>query len=372
MPARFGWGPEPATRRSRKRFTCKLDPLPGARDTDRMRAVGLLKYLPIEHPQSLIDVELPVPAPGPRDLRVAVKAISVNPVDVKLRAPKQNVEKTPRVLGFDAAGVVEAVGRDVRSYKPGDDVFYAGSIARAGTNAELHLVDEHIVGRKPKKLSYAQAAALPLTSLTAWEMLFDRFEIPRGMATSDALLVIGAAGGVGSIMTQLARRLTKLRVIGSASRPETVEWVRSMGAHDTVDHTLALAPQVLMLVPAGARYVASLTATDQHFANSAELIAPEGKFGLIDDPKEPLDIRLFKRKSVAIHWEFMFTRAVFETPEPFAQQRILNEVSELVEAGVLRTTMTDDYGPINAENLKRAHAAIETGKTIGKIVLQGW
>jgi len=337
-----------------------------------MRAVGLLKYLPITHPESLIDLELPVPTPGPRDLRVAVRAVSVNPVDVKLRAPKPQVESAPRILGFDAAGVVDAVGRDVRSYKPGDEVFYAGSIARSGTNAEYHLVDEHIVGRKPKKLTFAQAAALPLTSLTAWEMLFDRFEIARGMATSDALLVIGAAGGVGSIMTQLARRLTKLRVIGSASRPETSEWVRAMGAHDVVDHTLPLAPQVAMLAPSGVRYVASLTASERHFTNNAELIAPEGKLGMIDDPGELLDIRLLKRKSVSLHWEFMFTRAIFETAEPFAQQRILNEVSELVETGVLRTTVSDDYGAITAENLKRAHAMLESGKTIGKIVLQGF
>ena len=337
-----------------------------------MRAVGLYQYLPIEHPESLVDVELPAPEPGPRDLRVAVRAVSVNPVDVKVRAPKPDRETAPRILGWDAAGVVDAVGRDVHLFKPGDQVFYAGSIARPGTNAELHLVDERIVGRKPKKLSFAQAAALPLTSLTAWELLFDRFEIPRGIATSDALLIIGAAGGVGSIATQLARRLTGLTVIGTASREESAEWVRSMGAHAIVDHRQPLAAQVKAINAAGARYVAGLTATDQHFEAVADLIAPEGKFGLIDDPRKPLDIRVLKRKSASIHWEFMFTRALFETAEPMAQHRILNHIAELVEAGTIRTTFTHDMGVINAENLRKAHAAIESGTTIGKLVLSGF
>jgi NADPH2:quinone reductase len=337
-----------------------------------MRAVGLHKHLPISHPEALLDLDLPAPEPGPRDLRVAVRAISVNPVDVKVRAPKEKLGDAPRILGWDAAGVVESVGRDVHTFKPGDEVFYAGSIERPGTNAELHLVDERIVGRKPKKLSFAQAAALPLTSLTAWELLFDRFEIPRGIETSDALLVIGAAGGVGSIATQIARRLTKLTVIGTASRPETTEWVRTMGAHHVVDHGQPLAAQVAQLAPAGVRYVASLTATDQHFKDCAELLAPEGKLGLIDDPQERIDVRLLKRKSVSLHWEFMFTRAIFETAEPYAQSRILNEVAELVDTGVLRTTLAEDLGPINAANLKRAHAAIESGRAIGKLVLSGF
>ncbi|HKU38049.1 MAG TPA: zinc-binding alcohol dehydrogenase family protein [Polyangiales bacterium] len=337
-----------------------------------MRAVGLYQYLPIDHPEALLDVELPVPEPGPRDLRVAVRSISVNPVDVKVRAPKAQVEAQPRVLGWDAAGVVDAVGRDVRLFKPGDAVFYAGSIARPGSNAELQLVDERIVGRKPNKLSFAEAAALPLTALTAWELLFDRLRVPRGTDTSDAVLIIGAAGGVGSIATQLARRLTKLTVIGTASRRESTEWVRSMGAHHVVDHSRPLAEQVRALVGRGARYVLSLTATDRHWNDIAELIAPEGALGLIDDPREPLDLRALKQKSASVHWEFMFTRAIFETDEPLAQHRILNEVSELVETGVLRTTLTEELAPINAVNLKRAHAQLETGRTIGKLVLSGF
>lgn len=337
-----------------------------------MRAVGLHHYLPIDHPESLLDLELPVPEPGENDLRVAVRAVSVNPVDTKLRAPKPQVESQPRVLGFDAAGVVDAVGSKVRLFKPGDAVFYAGSIARSGSNAELQLVDERIVGRMPKNLSFAQAAALPLCALTAWELLFDRLPIPRATPTSDAVLIIGAAGGVGSFATQLARRLTKLRVIGTASRAESSEWVHSMGAHHVLDHSQPLAAQVEKLLGSGVRYVVSLTGTDQHWKEIAELIAPEGNFGLIDDPKEALDLRLFKRKSVSLHWEFMFTRAIFETDDPLAQHRILNEVAALVETGALRSTLHEELGPICAANLRRAHSLIESGRTIGKLVLSGF
>ena len=336
-----------------------------------MRAVGLHHYLPIDHPESLLDLELPVPEPGENDLRVAVRAVSVNPVDTKLRAPKPQVESQARVLGFDAAGVVDAVGSKVRLFKPGDAVFYAGSIARPGSNAELQLVDERIVGRMPKNLSFAQAAALPLCALTAWELLFDRLEIPRATPTSDAVLIIGAAGGVGSFATQLARRLTKLRVIGTASRAESSEWVHSMGAHHVLDHSQPLAGQLEKLLGAGVRYVVSLTGTDQHWKEIAELIAPEGRFGLIDDPQTALDLRLFKRKSVSLHWEFMFTRAIFETDDPLAQHRILNHVAELVETGVLRSTLHAELGPMCAANLRRAHSLIESGRTIGKLVLSG-
>jgi NADPH:quinone reductase len=341
-------------------------------ETARMHAVGFYQYLPLDHPEALLDLELAVPEPGLRDLRVAVRAVSVNPVDVKLRAPKAQVEREPRVLGFDAAGVVEAVGRDVRLFKPGDAVFYAGSIARPGSNAELQLVDERMVGRMPKNLSFAQAAALPLSALTAWELLFDRLEIPRATATSDAVLIIGAAGGVGSFATQLARRLTKLRVIGTASRAESNTWVHSMGAHHVLDHSQPLADQVKTLAGSSVHYVASLNGTDQHWKEVAELIAPEGRFGLIDDPREVLDLRLFKRKSASLHWEFMFTRAIFETDDPLAQHRILNEVAELVETGVLRSTLTANLGPISAANLRKAHEMIESGSTIGKLVLSGF
>lgn len=328
-----------------------------------MKAVGLLEYLPISEPDSLLDVELPKPAaPQGRDLLVAVKAVSVNPVDTKRRAPKSDVEKEPRVLGWDAAGIVEAVGEGCTFFKPGDEVFYAGSIARSGSNAEFQLVDERIVGKKPRNLSFAQAAALPLTSLTAWELMFDRMRIEGG-----SVLIVGGAGGVGSIAIQLARQVKGLEVIATASRPETVAWVKEMGAHRVVDHSKPLAAQVK-----SARYVVALTATDQHWDDLIELLEPEGALGLIDDPKSLLDLRALKRKSLALHWELMFTRALFETPAMVRQHAILEDVSARVEAGTLRSTMTEDLGKICAAGLKKAHAMLESGRTRGKLVLSGW
>jgi zinc-binding alcohol dehydrogenase family protein len=334
-----------------------------------MKAVALTRYLPVTDPDCLLDVELPKPGPPKgRDLLVQVKAISVNPVDVKRRAPKPDVEKEPRVLGWDACGVVEAAGEQCTLFKPGDEVFYAGSIVRPGANAQSHLVDERIVGHKPKTLSFAAAAALPLTSLTAWELMFDRMGIAFGKPQGQgSLLVIGGAGGVGSIAIQLARRLTGLHVIATASRPETIEWVRQLGAHEVVDHTKPLASQVKHV-----RYVISLTATDQHFADVVELIAPEGRLGIIDDPKTPIDVRLLKRKSLALCWELMFTRAIFETPSMQRQHEILEEIARLVDDGLIRSTMTEDLGPICAANLKKAHALLESGRARGKVVLSGW
>lgn len=334
-----------------------------------MKAVGLYRYLPISDPESLLDVDIPRPAaPKGRDLLVAVKAISVNPVDTKRRAPKPDVEKEPRILGWDASGVVEAVGDGCTLFKPGDEVFYAGSIVRPGTNSELHLVDERIVGHKPRSLSFASAAALPLTSLTAWELMFDHLRISTDrLADPGSLLVVGGAGGVGSIAIQLARRLTSLHVIATASRPETSEWVKQLGAHQVIDHSKSLAAQVKDV-----RYVLALTQTDQHFTDLVELMAPEGALGVIDDPKTALDIKLLKRKSLALHWEFMFTRAVFETPTMIRQHRILEQVSRLVDDGVLRSTMTEDLGRIDAANLRKAHALLESGRARGKIVLSGF
>jgi NADPH:quinone reductase len=338
-----------------------------------MRAVALTKYLPASHPEAFIDVELPDPTPGPGDLLVRVRAVSVNPVDVKVRAPKDKVEASPRVLGWDAAGVVEAVGADVRHFRVGDEVYYAGSIAKPGTDSELHVVDERLVGRKPRNLSFPQAAALPLTSITAWELLFERMGVSRQKSHGprDALLVVGGAGGVGSMAIQLASKLTDLTVIATASRPETQAWCRELGAHHVVDHTKPLAEQVKALVPGGVRYVLALTATEQHFAQLVELMAPFGQLGIIDDPQSPLDVNAMKRKSLALHWELMFTRALYDA-EPRSQQRLLEAVAELVDAGTLRTTMTQDFGPLSAANLKRAHVAVESGRTLGKIVLSGF
>lgn len=337
-----------------------------------MKAVGYRAPLPIESEQSLVDLMLPAPAPGPRDLLVAVRAVSVNPVDVKVRASAVPEPGMPNVLGWDAAGVVEAVGREVTLFRPGDEVFYAGSIARPGTNAEYHLVDERIVGRKPRTLTHAQAAAMPLTSITAWELLFDRLGVVRGdSAGGGQLLIIGGAGGVGSILIQLARRLTDLTVIATASRPETRAWCLQLGAHHVIDHAKSLVDELKALGTPQVPYVASLTNTAAHMPAIVEIVAPQGKFALIDDPAV-LNVVPFKRKSVSIHWELMFTRSLFGTIDMVAQHALLNEVAELVDAGVLATTVTESFGTIDAANLRRAHALIESGRSRGKIVLEGF
>jgi zinc-binding alcohol dehydrogenase family protein len=337
-----------------------------------MKAIGYSRPLPIDDPASLVDLELPTPEIRPRDLLVRVEAISVNPADVKIRASVTPPEGQPRVLGYDAVGMVEATGPDVRLFTTGDSVFYAGVIDRPGTYAELHAVDERIVGRKPRSLTSAQAAALPLTSLTAWELLFDRLAVPRGQETSDdAILIVNGAGGVGSILTQIARRLTSLTVIATASRPETVAWCREMGAHQVVDHRTPLDEGLSAIGIPHVRYVAGLTASDKHQQAIVEALAPQGALAMIDDP-ETFDIVPFKLKSLSVHWELMFTRALYGTADMAEQHRILNEIADLVDGGVLRTTLREHYGPINAANLRRAHAELESGRAIGKVVLAGF
>jgi zinc-binding alcohol dehydrogenase family protein len=339
-----------------------------------MKAIAYQHAGPISNANSLQDVELPAPQPGPRDLLVDVKAVAVNPVDTKVRAGSNPEPGQWKVLGWDAVGTVRAVGPQVTLFKPGDRVWYAGAIHRAGANAEQHVVDERIVARAPTSLSDADAAALPLTAITAWEMLFDRLGVARGEASrGKSLLIIGAAGGVGSILTQLARQLTELTVIGTASRPETAQWVRDLGAHHVIDHSQPLAEEVKRAGLAAPDYVVSLTQTGKHFAQIAELIAPQGKFGLIDDPAAgSIDIGALKRKSVSLHWELMFTRSLFETPDMVAQHALLTEVAQLVDAGTLRSTKGEHFGTINAANLQRAHALLESGKAKGKIVLEGF
>jgi zinc-binding alcohol dehydrogenase family protein len=338
-----------------------------------MRAVGYRRSLPIAEPESLLDLELPTPEARGRDLLVAVRAVSVNPVDVKMRVRSQPREGEANVLGWDAAGVVAATGPEATLFRPGDAVFYAGSIARPGTNAEYHLVDERIVGRKPATLSFAEAAAMPLTSITAWELLFDRFGVERGDegGGTGTLLVIGGAGGVGSILIQLARRLTGLTVVATASRPETRDWCLSLGAHAMIDHARPLDQELERIGRPQVEYVAGLTQTDRHFPAIVEAVAPQGKVGLIDDP-EPIDVRLLKRKSVSLHWELMFTRSLFETPDMMAQHRLLTEVASLVDRGVLRTTLAETMGAVTAANLKRAHTLLESGRAKGKVVLEGF
>jgi len=339
-----------------------------------MKAVGYRKSLLITETMSLIDLELPDPRPAGHDLLVQVKAVSVNPVDTKVRLGAAPPAGEARILGWDASGVVLEVGPEVTLFKPGDEVWYAGSIARPGTNSELHLVDERIVGHKPKSLGHAQAAAMPLTSITAWELLFDRLGVLPGKGFSDrSLLIIGAAGGVGSILVQLTRRLTSMTVIGTASRAETTEWVRSLGSHHVIDHSKPLGIELRKAGFSNVTHVASLTQTDKHYTEIVEALAPQGKLALIDDPDfTAIDISLLKRKSISLHWELMFTRSLFNTPDMLAQHKLLSEMAELVDAGVIRTTLSEHLGTINASNLKRAHAQIESGKSKGKIVLEGF
>jgi zinc-binding alcohol dehydrogenase family protein len=337
-----------------------------------MKAVGYQALGPIDRADSLVDITLDKPVAMGRDLLVAVRAVSVNPVDTKIRRRASAEPGQWKVLGFDAVGRVEAVGEGVTLFKPGDEVFYAGSMARQGTNSEFHLVDERIVGRKPKTLSDAEAAALPLTAITAWEMLFDRLDVRKPVpGAAPAVLIIGGAGGVGSIAIQILRATTDLTVIATASRPETKEWVRALGAHHVVDHAQPLAAQVKALGLGEPGFVFSTTETHRHLAEITQLIAPQGRFGLIDDPPS-LDATAFKRKANSIHWELMFTRPIFGTPDMEEQGKLLNEVARLVDAGRIRTTATKVLRPINAANLKQAHALIETGTAKGKVVLEGW
>lgn len=337
-----------------------------------MKAVGYKECLAISEAESLLDIELPEPKPAARDLLVRVRAISVNPVDTKVRKRTAPQAGEMKVLGWDASGIVEAVGEDCRLFSPGDEVWYAGAIDRPGANAELHLVDERITGSKPKSLDFARAAAMPLTTITAWEILFDRLQVKPGKRhTGEVLLIMGAAGGVGSMLTQLASRLTGLTVIGTASRPETREWVSSMGADFVIDHSQPLLAQLSDIGIDTVSHVASLTRSDLHLYNIVELIAPFGKIAMIDDPGA-VDFTRLKTKSISLHWEFMYTRSLFNTPDMIEQHQLLNEVSALVDAGLIRTTFNEHYGRINAENLKRAHAMLESGKSIGKIVLEGF
>ncbi len=336
-----------------------------------MKAVAYKTPGPIEREDALQDITIEIPKAEGRDLLVKIIAVSVNPVDTKLRL-RAAPEGDWGVLGFDASGVVEAVGPEVQNFKPGHAVFYAGSIARPGTNSEYHLVDERIVGRKPASLSDAEAAALPLTAITAWEMLFDRLDVKRPTPQGGkAILIIGGAGGVGSITIQLLRTLTDLTVVATASRPETQDWVRECGAHHVIDHRQPLAPQVEALGLGAPGFVFSTTQTGQHLADIVGLIAPQGRFGLIDDP-DVLNVMPFKLKAVSIHWEMMFTRSLFGTPDMAEQGKLLNEVAALVEAGRIRSTVTEVAGKIDAATLRAVHAQLESGSARGKIVLEGF
>lgn len=336
-----------------------------------MKAVGYQRALPIDDPEALLDVTLPDPLPEAHDLLVEIKAVSVNPVDTKVRRSTNPPAGQVKVLGWDAAGIVRAVGREVTLFRAGDKVWYAGSIARQGTDAERHVVDERIVGKMPATLDFAQAAALPLTSLTAWELLFDRLQVLRNPSSvGDQLLVIGASGGVGSILLQLARQLTPLTIIGTASDAASQARVGENGAHHAINYN-DLNDELRRIGIPSVAYVASLTHTDSYLKTISEVTLPEGRVAIIDDPVG-LDTMILKPKCISVHWEFMFTRSLFQTPDMIEQHKILNRVSELVDAGKVRSTLAENFGTITAANLRRAHALIESGHAPGKIVLEGF
>lgn len=337
-----------------------------------MKAIAFYQNLAVSDPNALIDIELPAPIPGPRDLRVRIEAVSVNPVDVKVRQNMAPPAGEAKILGWDASGIVEQIGAEVTLFQPGDRVWYAGSLLRQGSNSELHLVDERLVGKMPTSLSFAEAAALPLTAITAWELLFDRLQIPEGRErTGETVLIIGAAGGVGSILIQLARQLTGLTVIGSASRPETSAWITSLGADYVIDHSKSLREELQRIGIDEVGIVISLNHTDQHFSEIVEVLRPQGRLALIDDP-ELFDVRELKRKSISLHWELMFTRSMYGTKDQIKQHALLNRVADLVDLGIIRSTLNTNFGTINAHNLKLAHAHIETNTARGKIVLSGF
>jgi NADPH:quinone reductase len=339
-----------------------------------MKAIGYYKALPAEDPSSLVEVNVPDPAPQGRDLLVRVQAVSVNPVDTKVRLRQEGVLSEPRIPGWDAAGVVEAAGSDVSLYKKGDAVYYAGDISRPGCDSQYHLVDERIVGRKPASLSFEQAAAMPLTTITAWEALFDRLGVaapaPRA-GRSRSVLIIGGAGGVGSIAVQLAKKKAGLAVIATASREESAAWCRKLGADEIIDHHKPFAAEFKRLGADEVDYILCFNSTEMHIQNMADVIRPQGKICTIVETQnsQPVNINLFQRKSVGFMWELMFTRPLFQTPDMQAQHDLLNEAGRMLDEGLLTTTLTENFGPLTAENLRRAHQKVESGRMIGKLVL---
>lgn len=336
-----------------------------------MKAVALTQYLPIDNPKAFFDVELPKPIPSKRDLLVAVQAVSINPVDTKIRSPKDKVESVPRVLGWDASGVVVSVGPEVTLFKEGDEVYYAGDITRSGSNAEFQLVDERIVGYKPKALSFAEAAALPLTTITAYEAFFDRLRISRdGISKGQSILIIGAGGGVGSIGIQLAK-IAGLVVIATASRPETENWVKDLGADHVINYRSSIVAQVHALGFKCLDYIAIFNDMN-HWDAAVELIRPQGGIVAIDETDKPMPMAGMKMKAASLHWEFMFARPMHQTSDMIEQHALLNYVAQQIDAGRIRTTLSKVLHPINAENIRAAHALIETGTVKGKIVVHSF
>ena len=340
-----------------------------------MKAIGIYKSLPVEDPESLVEVEIPSPEPSGRDLLVQVRAVALNPVDVKVRQQLAEEYTEPRILGWDAAGVVEAVGDEVSLFQVGDAVYYAGDLIRPGCNSQYHLVDERIVGKKPTSLSFEEAAAMPLTTLTAWEALFDRLGVKRSATenSDQSVLIIGGAGGVGSIAIQLAKKLAGLRVIATASRDESAKWCREMGADQIINHHQPFSDEFERVGLDEVDYILCFNSTEHHIQNMADTIKAQGKICTIVETEndQPVNINVFQRKSVALMWELMFTRPMYQTPDMQEQHNILNKAARLLDEGVLRTTMTEQYGSLTTENLRKAHARLETGSMIGKLVLGG-
>ena len=341
-----------------------------------MKAIGFYQYLPVDNSESLVEVDLLDPVPSDRDLLVRVKAVSVNPVDTKVRMRQEDVLTDPRIPGWDAAGVVEAVGSSVSLFKEGDDVYYAGDITRPGCDSQYHLVDERIAGHKPAALSSEQAAAMPLTTITAWEALFDRLgveSLPAADGNHKTVLIIGGAGGVGSIAIQLAKKKAGLDVIATASREDSAEWCRKLGADEIINHHEPFAEEFKRIGADQVDYILCFNSTEMHIQNMADVIRPQGKICTIVETKDsrPVNINLFQGKSVGFMWELMFTRSMFKTPDMQAQHDLLNEAGRMLDEGQLKTTMTENYGPLTAENLRLAHGRIESGSMVGKLVLSG-
>lgn len=342
-----------------------------------MKAVGYKNSLPITNPDSLQDIELPMPVGAGHDLLVKVKAIAVNPVDYKIRMRVVAVDEAYKVLGWDAVGEVVATGENVTQFKPGDEVYYAGDLNRQGSNAEYQLVDERLVGAKPKSIPNAEAAALPLTSITAWELLFEHLAIKQQSPESaeksnEVILVVGAAGGVGSILLQLVKSITGATVIATASREASATWVKKLGADYVIDHSKPLKPQIEKIGISQVTHVASLNSTESYFESYIDILAPFGKIAMIDDPENKLDVMKVKPKSISLHIEFMFARSMFNAIDMDEQGRLLNRISDLIDRGYIVSTAGKKLGRINADNLKTAHKELESGKSIGKIVLEGF
>jgi len=336
-----------------------------------MKAIGFKTSLPITENKSFIEFETPVPTPAGRDILVKINAISVNPVDYKIRqnSAKDTVLETPKVIGWDATGTVEAVGDATTLFKVGDSVYYAGDLTRSGSNAEYQLIDERIVGKKPATLSNAEAAAMPLTALTAWESLYDRIRINNQKDKGKSILIIGGAGGVGSIAIQLAKKISGLKVITTASRSETKEWCKAMGADVVVNHQ-NLIEEVRAAGYQEVDYILDFVDLNGYWDAIAELIKPQGHIVSITGSANPIALNKLKNKSVTFSWELMYTRSMYQTDDMEEQHHILNQLAVLFDEGTLETTLKTTLKGFTVENLKEAHCLLESGKTIGKVVIE--